>query len=518
MKSAHIIDIYVISRPITPVIPYVQGVNAIPLIFRLHDYAIEEGASASVFVKKKSGKEVYNTAEIMENEVHVDVTTQMVAEYGQQYGQIQIIKGEKTLRSFLFILDVEKSVVSNDAIESLDEYDVLTKAVEAAEASKDAAKASEKGAAASASAASVSEKNAKASENAASKSATAAAGSADAASKSASAAAGSATAADASKTAAEKAKTAAETAAKRAETVSEVHIATEAAAGIVKANADEIKVAEDGTMSISTAYTEQETLTEVASGDNKKTFFGKIVKAIKEVIAHTANKGNPHSVTKAQVGLGNVDNTKDINKSVNHAKTADSATAAASATTAASATKATQDGAGNEIVKTYIKALAAAGRALRGTKGDGTTFDIANVITPLINNRTTNQSGTGALDAAQGKALQDEIDTLNSNIVPKITFTDTDGLTISSNEAVAAGKIAVIRLVIKFNAEVGQWYQKAIGTITPKPKIMIMQQTVDDNGKTVMLQIGAETGTITLMGLAQSHAANAIARFYFPFI
>lgn len=108
--------------------------------------------------------------------------------------------------------------------------------------------------------------------------------------------------------------------------------------------------------------------------------------------------------------------------------------------------------------------------------------------------------------------------TLISNIVPKIAFTDTEGLTISSNEAVAAGKIAVIRLVIKFNAEVGQWYQKAIGTITPKPKIMVMQQTVDDNGKTVMLQIGAESGTITLMGLAQTHAANAIARFYFPFI
>ena len=30
--------------------------------------------------------------------------------------------------------------------------------------------------------------------------------------------------------------------------------------------------------------------------------------------AHTSNTNNPHSVTKAQVGLGNVDNTADINK------------------------------------------------------------------------------------------------------------------------------------------------------------------------------------------------------------
>ena len=38
---------------------------------------------------------------------------------------------------------------------------------------------------------------------------------------------------------------------------------------------------------------------------------------------HTENKSNPHGVTKAQIGLGNVDNTKDSEKSVLHAKTAD---------------------------------------------------------------------------------------------------------------------------------------------------------------------------------------------------
>lgn len=32
--------------------------------------------------------------------------------------------------------------------------------------------------------------------------------------------------------------------------------------------------------------------------------------------AHEADLANPHSVTKAQVGLGNVDNTSDLNKPV----------------------------------------------------------------------------------------------------------------------------------------------------------------------------------------------------------
>lgn len=50
------------------------------------------------------------------------------------------------------------------------------------------------------------------------------------------------------------------------------------------------------------------------------------------------------SLGKADVGLGNVDNTADANKSVNYA------------TTAGSATKATQDGDGNDIASTYALA------------------------------------------------------------------------------------------------------------------------------------------------------------------
>ena len=38
-----------------------------------------------------------------------------------------------------------------------------------------------------------------------------------------------------------------------------------------------------------------------------------------DLTAHTGNNSNPHSVTKAQVGLGNVDNTSDANKPVSTA-------------------------------------------------------------------------------------------------------------------------------------------------------------------------------------------------------
>lgn len=46
---------------------------------------------------------------------------------------------------------------------------------------------------------------------------------------------------------------------------------------------------------------------------------------------HATNKRNPHGVTKAQIGLGNVDNTADASKSVNYANSAGSANSASNA-------------------------------------------------------------------------------------------------------------------------------------------------------------------------------------------
>lgn len=97
-------------------------------------------------------------------------------------------------------------------------------------------------------------------------------------------------------------------------------------------------------------YTVASANTALTSGETLSVAFGKIAKAISSLISHLANVSNPHGVTKAQVGLGNVDNTADSAKSVKYA------TSAGSATTATSATKATQDANGNNIATTYAKA------------------------------------------------------------------------------------------------------------------------------------------------------------------
>ena len=60
-------------------------------------------------------------------------------------------------------------------------------------------------------------------------------------------------------------------------------------------------------------------LSSLTSGETLSTAFGKIAKAVSDFISHKSNTSNPHSVTKSQVGLGNVDNTSDVDKPVSTA-------------------------------------------------------------------------------------------------------------------------------------------------------------------------------------------------------
>lgn len=54
----------------------------------------------------------------------------------------------------------------------------------------------------------------------------------------------------------------------------------------------------------------------IAATDSVLTAFGKLQA---QISGHTSSTANPHSVTKTQVGLGNVDNTADLNKPVSTA-------------------------------------------------------------------------------------------------------------------------------------------------------------------------------------------------------
>lgn len=55
-------------------------------------------------------------------------------------------------------------------------------------------------------------------------------------------------------------------------------------------------------------YSDTKTLVTLSSGEKISIAFAKIKLAITTLINHLANKSNPHGVTKSQVGLGNVEN------------------------------------------------------------------------------------------------------------------------------------------------------------------------------------------------------------------
>lgn len=118
-------DIFIKDRWLPVQIDYVQGTNAVPLKFQFRDYAIPSGAAARIYVKKPSGKEVYNSASLSGNTVTVQPTTQMFAEAGEQEGQLQLTSGQKILVTFPILFRVERNLISESAVESTDEYGVL---------------------------------------------------------------------------------------------------------------------------------------------------------------------------------------------------------------------------------------------------------------------------------------------------------------------------------------------------------------------------------------------------------
>lgn len=78
--------------------------------------------------------------------------------------------------------------------------------------------------------------------------------------------------------------------------------------GVTKAQVGLSEVPNVATNNQTPTYTETSTLSALVSGEVLSTAFGKLSKAISELISHKGNVSNPHSVTKAQIGLGSVPN------------------------------------------------------------------------------------------------------------------------------------------------------------------------------------------------------------------
>lgn len=138
----HAIPAYFLREGIQARVEMVQGDSGREVIFSAQDIVLTSDMSAKIYVEKPSGLASYRNAEIRDNAVCVKTTTQMLAETGTCLGQIQLYQGDEKVTSFLFRLEVKKSIVNASSIESKDEFTILEQTIqEALAAIKDATNA-----------------------------------------------------------------------------------------------------------------------------------------------------------------------------------------------------------------------------------------------------------------------------------------------------------------------------------------------------------------------------------------
>lgn len=135
----HIIPVYFLRDGIQARIEMVQGDSGREVLFSAQDIVLSSDMSAKIYIEKPSGLSSYRNAEIRDNSVSVKATTQMLAETGTCLGQIQIYRETEKVTSFLFRLEIKKSIVNASGIESKDEFTILEQTIqEALTAIKDA--------------------------------------------------------------------------------------------------------------------------------------------------------------------------------------------------------------------------------------------------------------------------------------------------------------------------------------------------------------------------------------------
>ena len=110
-------------------IDYTKGSNAQNIEFEFVDYTIPVGARAFFYVRKPSGLIVYNQEEISGQKVIVKPTLQMTAEGGTNGATLAIMDGEKVLASFPIVFEIAQSYIDPEAVESTNEFDLVTQEI-----------------------------------------------------------------------------------------------------------------------------------------------------------------------------------------------------------------------------------------------------------------------------------------------------------------------------------------------------------------------------------------------------
>ena len=141
-----------------------------------------------------------------------------------------------------------------------------------------------------------------------------------------------------------------------------VPVATEGTEGVVKAS-DDIGVDSDAKMILRTDFTPQENLTELESGESRNTFFGKIAKAVSELISHINVKASTSAT-----GHVKLSDSSAVTDSTGLALPATEKNASISGTMANQISELNTNLKNAIIVKTYTKRLELAANEYFATK------------------------------------------------------------------------------------------------------------------------------------------------------
>ena len=134
MKIQKRADIYFGSNTHVKEIDVVQYDTGIELVFTARDFDIPTGTTATIFIKKPSGKYVYqgNGVTVADNKITVALENQAITENGEAYYQLQLLKDNNVISSFVGVLEVAKSLNNDSAIESTTVITVWDKVIQEA--------------------------------------------------------------------------------------------------------------------------------------------------------------------------------------------------------------------------------------------------------------------------------------------------------------------------------------------------------------------------------------------------
>jgi hypothetical protein len=112
--------IYLLSKRESRPIEVVQYETGIQLVFEVQDIVLDETATATLFVRKPSGKFVFqeDNISLTGNTVVIDLHNQAITEHGHPFFQIKFKKDEEVISTYSGMLSVETSLEDSGAEES----------------------------------------------------------------------------------------------------------------------------------------------------------------------------------------------------------------------------------------------------------------------------------------------------------------------------------------------------------------------------------------------------------------